>query len=98
MGDPKLTHRFAATFVDELARSGLREVCVAPGSRSAPLAIALARHPAIRVWMHVDERCAGFFAVGMAKAGERAVALLCTSGTAAAELHPAVLEAHHSGT
>jgi 2-succinyl-5-enolpyruvyl-6-hydroxy-3-cyclohexene-1-carboxylate synthase len=96
MAEPKPTQAFAATFVDELARGGLRDVCIAPGSRSAPLAMAFARHPGVRVWMHLDERCASFFALGMAKATERPIALLCTSGTAAAEFHPAVVEAHHS--
>ena len=84
--------------MDELARCGLGAVCIAPGSRSAPLAMAFARHPGIRVWMHLDERCASFFALGMARATGRPVALLCTSGTAAAEFHPAVIEAHHSRT
>ncbi|HEY4027996.1 MAG TPA: 2-succinyl-5-enolpyruvyl-6-hydroxy-3-cyclohexene-1-carboxylic-acid synthase [Candidatus Dormibacteraeota bacterium] len=98
MTDRNGTQAFAATFVDELARCGLRAVCIAPGSRSAPLAIAFARHPAIRVWMHLDERSGSFFALGMAKATERPVALLCTSGTAAAEFHAAVIEAHHSRT
>src|SRR5256884_229429 len=96
MPDPKVTQSFAATFVDELARCGLEAVCIAPGSRSAPLAMAFARHPGVRVWMHLDERSASFFALGMAKATERPVALLCTSGTAAAEFHAAVIEAHHS--
>src|SRR5262249_37320671 len=98
MADGQPTQAFAATFVDELARCGLESVCIAPGSRSAPLAMAFARHPAVRVWMHLDERCASFFGLGMAKAAERPVALLCTSGTAAAELHAAVIEAHHSRT
>ncbi|HUZ88465.1 MAG TPA: 2-succinyl-5-enolpyruvyl-6-hydroxy-3-cyclohexene-1-carboxylic-acid synthase [Candidatus Acidoferrales bacterium] len=94
----QITHRFAATFVDELARCGLVAACIAPGSRSAPLAMAFARHQAIRVYMHVDERSAAFFGLGLAKATERPVALLCTSGTAAAEFHPAVIEAFHSRT
>lgn len=92
------THEFAATFVNELVRCGLRDACIAPGSRSAPLAMAFARHPLIRVWIHLDERSASFFALGMVKATERPVAILCTSGTAAAEFHPAVIEAHHSRT
>jgi len=96
MADGQATQAFAATFVDELARCGLEAVCVAPGSRSAPLAMAFARHPGIRVWMHLDERSASFFALGLARSAGRPVALLCTSGTAAAEFHPAVIEAHHS--
>ncbi len=98
MSEGEVTQAFAATFVDELARSGLRHACVAPGSRSAPLAMAFARHPSVRVWVHIDERSAAFFALGLAKAQEWPVALLCTSGTAAAEFHPAVLEASYSRT
>jgi len=98
MAEGKVTQEFAATFVDQLARSGLEHVCISPGSRSAPLAMAFARHPGIRVWMHLDERSGAFFGLGLAKAGGRAVALLCTSGTAAAEFHPAVVEASHSRT
>lgn len=60
--------------------------------------MAFARHDQVRVWMHLDERCAAFFALGQSKASGRPVAVLCTSGTAAAEFHPAVVEAHHSGT
>jgi 2-succinyl-5-enolpyruvyl-6-hydroxy-3-cyclohexene-1-carboxylate synthase len=98
MSEGKVTQAFAATFVEELVRCGLRDVCIAPGLRSAPLAMAFARDPAVRVWVHVDERCAGFFALGMAKATGRPAAVLCTSGTAAAELHPAVIEAAYSFT
>ena len=91
------THAFAAAFVDELAAQGCRSVCLAPGSRSAPLAIAFARHPLVRVYVHLDERSLGFFALGLARRGERPVACLCTSGTAAVELHAAVVEAFHTG-
>jgi len=67
-------------------------------SRSAPLAIALQRHPKIRVLVHIDERSGSFFGVGLAKGTGKPVVLLCTSGTAAAEFHPAVVEAFHSRT
>ena len=89
---------FAATFVDELAAQGLTYACVSPGSRSAPLAMALQRHPKIKVFVHIDERSGSFFGVGLAKATGRPVALLCTSGTAAAEFHAAVVEASYSNT
>ncbi|HYM14191.1 MAG TPA: 2-succinyl-5-enolpyruvyl-6-hydroxy-3-cyclohexene-1-carboxylic-acid synthase [Dehalococcoidia bacterium] len=82
-------------FVDELARSGVREACVCPGSRSTPIAMLLHDHPGIRVWMHLDERSASYFALGMAKASRRPVALLATSGTAAANFAPAVAEARY---
>ncbi len=88
--------RFVGAFVDELARSGVEHVCLCPGSRSTPLALLLRRHPSIRVWNHLDERSAAFFALGMAKTLRQPVALLSTSGTAAVNFAPAVVEARHS--
>lgn len=88
----------ASALADELGRAGVKHACVSPGSRSAPLALALWREPRIRVWTHVDERCAGFFALGLAQQTGRPVAVLTTSGTAAANLHPAVAEASESRT
>lgn len=87
---------WASLFVDELARGGLQCAVVAPGSRSTPLTLALAEHAAIETFLLLDERSAGFFALGLAKASGRPVALVCTSGTAAANFHPAVIEAHLS--
>ena len=87
------THLLLRAFVDELARCGVREACTSPGSRSSPLVLALVRDGRLRCWSHVDERCSGFFAVGAAKAAARPVAIACTSGTAAANLAPAVIEA-----
>ena len=84
---------WARTFVDELARVGVKTVCLAPGSRSTPLVLAAAGHPAIQVVTHVDERSAAFFALGVGKATRRPAAVITTSGTAAANLFPAVIEA-----
>src|SRR3979409_2216085 len=93
-----VTQSFAATFVDELAAQGVEYVCISPGSRSAPLAMAFPRHPKTSVLMHIDERSGSFFGVGLAKATGRPVVLLSTSGTAAAEFHAAVVEASYSRT
>jgi 2-succinyl-5-enolpyruvyl-6-hydroxy-3-cyclohexene-1-carboxylate synthase len=90
----------AATLVDELVRCGVREVVLAPGSRSAPLAFAVhaaAQEGRLRLHVRVDERTAGFLALGLAKASRRPVPVVTTSGTAVANLHPAVLEASHAG-
>ncbi|TMK75084.1 MAG: 2-succinyl-5-enolpyruvyl-6-hydroxy-3-cyclohexene-1-carboxylic-acid synthase [Actinobacteria bacterium] len=87
----------ASTLVEELARCGVRHAALAPGSRSTPLALALWRQPAIDVAVIVDERSAGFFALGAAYATGQPTVVLCTSGTAAANLHPAVCEADESG-
>jgi 2-succinyl-5-enolpyruvyl-6-hydroxy-3-cyclohexene-1-carboxylate synthase len=86
----------ASAFVEELARGGLRHAVVSPGSRSTPLAVALWRQPEIEVSVIVDERSAAFFALGAAQATRTPVALLCTSGTAAANYHPAICEANES--
>jgi 2-succinyl-5-enolpyruvyl-6-hydroxy-3-cyclohexene-1-carboxylate synthase len=83
----------ASALVEELARAGVAHACVSPGSRSAPLALALWHEPSIRVWTHVDERCAGFFALGIAQQTGVPAVVLTTSGTAGANLHPAVAEA-----
>lgn len=83
----------ASAFVEELARSGVQRAVVSPGSRSTPLAVALWRESGIDVAVALDERSASFMALGAATASEQPVALLCTSGTAAANFHPAVAEA-----
>src|SRR5216683_4788052 len=89
---------FAATFVDELAAQGVEYACVSPGSRSAPVAMALQRHPRIKVIVQIDERSGSFFGLGIGKATGKPAVLLSTSGTAAAEFHPAVVEASYSRT
>ena len=86
---------WAGIFVSELAKSGLDSVCIAPGSRSTPLAIAFSEARGIRVYMHSDERSAAYFALGLARASRKPVALVCTSGTAAANFFPAIVEANY---
>ena len=84
------------TFASELFAYGVREVVISPGSRSTPLAIAFEAHPDIKTWIHPDERSAAFFALGLIKGSERPVAILCTSGTAAANYTPAIAESQIS--
>lgn len=86
----------ARALIEGLARAGVRDACVTPGSRSTPLTVALAEQEAIRPWLHLDERSSAFFALGLARASGRPVALVCTSGTAAVNFHPAVVEAELS--
>ncbi|MBD8068549.1 2-succinyl-5-enolpyruvyl-6-hydroxy-3-cyclohexene-1-carboxylic-acid synthase [Bacillus sp. PS06] len=91
----KLTNYIGA-FVDELVRVGVENVVISPGSRSTPIAILMAEHDEMKTYMNIDERSAAFFALGMAKSQQKPVALLCTSGTAAANYYPAIVEAHYS--
>ncbi len=84
---------YAASFIEGLVHTGVKEVVISPGSRSTPLAMLFVEHQDIQVYMNIDERSASFFALGLAKASDRPVALLCTSGTAAANYFPAVIEA-----
>jgi 2-succinyl-5-enolpyruvyl-6-hydroxy-3-cyclohexene-1-carboxylate synthase len=88
--------RYVGTFVDELAAAGVENVCLCPGSRSTPLALTFERHPNIKTWMHLDERSCAYFALGMARASDSPIAILCSSGTAAVNFAPAVVEAFHS--
>jgi 2-succinyl-5-enolpyruvyl-6-hydroxy-3-cyclohexene-1-carboxylate synthase len=87
----------ASALAEELGRCGVRLAVICPGSRSTPLALALWREGAIETRVIVDERSASFFALGAAQATGTPVAVLCTSGTAAANFHPAVCEADESG-
>ena len=97
MSEPAVTTAWVRAFIDELARGGVAHVCVAPGSRSTPLVMACAREERIRTWVLLDERCAGFFALGLGKTTRRPAAVITTSGTATANLFPAVIEASQAG-
>lgn len=96
MTEGDLSAALSRTLVDEWARAGVTTAAVSPGSRSTPLALALAADGRIAVHVFLDERSGSFFALGAAKATGRPAVVLCTSGTAAAEFHPAVLEAYHA--
>ncbi len=87
---------WASILVETLFRLGLSQAIICPGSRSAPLAVAFASHPQIEAIPILDERSAAFFALGLARRTGRAVALVCTSGTAGANFYPAVIEARES--
>lgn len=95
MSDP--VYDVIAAFGAGLVEQGVADVVISPGSRSTPLAITLHAQPALTTWIQLDERSAGFFAFGQAKATGRPSVLVCTSGTAAANYLPAVVEAHHAG-
>src|SRR3954451_16689674 len=89
----KLTYAPLQAFVDELVRCGMRHAVTCPGSRDAPLVLTLAGHAELTAGSVLDEPSAGFFALGRAKAAGRPVVVACTSGAAAANLHPPVIEA-----
>ncbi len=93
---PNASTALARTFVDELVRCGLRDVVAGAGSRSTALVLACDAHPKLRVHVCVDERSAGFVAIGVARASRRAAAVVTTSGSAVVNLHPAVVEATHA--
>ena len=91
----------ARVVVRQIIESGITDVVISPGSRNAPLSLAFfaaAEQKLIKVHVRIDERTAAFFALGIIKATGRPVAVVCTSGTAVANYHPAVLEAHHTNT
>ena len=93
MSAPNRNTLWGRVLADELAAAGVSAVCLAPGSRSTPLTVAFGQHPDIETFSHLDERSAAFFALGRAKRTGEVTPLVCTSGTAAANFHPAVIEA-----
>ncbi|MFM7826994.1 MAG: 2-succinyl-5-enolpyruvyl-6-hydroxy-3-cyclohexene-1-carboxylic-acid synthase, partial [Acidimicrobiaceae bacterium] len=90
------TATFCATLVDEWLHCGVRHAVVSPGSRSTPIALEIANRHEIEMHIFHDERSAAFTALGIAKASGVPAILVCSSGTAAVEFHPAIVEAHHS--
>src|SRR3954454_17527174 len=94
---PADTHLLLRAFADELVRCGVTHACTSPGSRNTPLLLALAREERLEASSHIDERAGGFFGLGFGKALRHPAVLCCTSGTAAAEYLPAVVEAHEAG-
>jgi len=87
---------WAHSLIDQLIQQGVVDFCIAPGSRSTPLALAAARHPKARLKVHFDERGLGFYALGISMAKQKPCAVIITSGTAVGNLLPAVMEAHYS--
>jgi 2-succinyl-5-enolpyruvyl-6-hydroxy-3-cyclohexene-1-carboxylate synthase len=93
---PNPLYAFIGAFIDELVRADIRHIVICPGSRSTPLAISAANNPDVQLHVLIDERSAGFFALGLAKYTGKPSVLICTSGTAAANFLPAIVEAHQS--
>ncbi len=98
MTAPNRNSLWARAIIDELAQGDVERIVIAPGSRSTPLTVAADSDERIQTYSHLDERSAGFFALGQGKRRGTATALVCTSGTAAANVHPAVVEATQSRT
>lgn len=88
-----INYLWSSLIIEELVRAGVEYFCIAPGSRSAPLAVAVARHPKAKHFIHYDERGLAFYALGYASAHKKPVVLICTSGTAGANFYPAIIEA-----
>ncbi|MGP4040553.1 2-succinyl-5-enolpyruvyl-6-hydroxy-3-cyclohexene-1-carboxylic-acid synthase [Gracilibacillus sp. D59] len=88
--------KYVGHFVDQLYKSGVRDIVISPGSRSTPLSLIFAEYNHFNIWVDIDERSAGFFATGIAKQTKKAVVLVCSSGTAAANYYPAIIEASYS--
>jgi 2-succinyl-5-enolpyruvyl-6-hydroxy-3-cyclohexene-1-carboxylate synthase len=88
--------KYLTAYIDELVGNGVDEVVISPGSRSTPLALLFTHHPGVKTYINVDERSAAFFGLGIAKAKKKPVAILCTSGTAAANYYPAIIEARYA--
>ncbi len=84
------------TFVNELVFLGVKYACISPGSRNTSLTLAFSDNKKIKSFVHIDERSSGFFALGLAKASNTPVAVICTSGTAVAELYPSIIEAYQN--
>lgn len=93
MTAPNANTLWGQAIIDELAKAGLDAVCASPGSRSTPLTVAAAEHDDLQIYSHLDERSAAFFALGRARVTGKPTPLICTSGTAAANYHPAIIEA-----
>ena len=88
--------REAFWMIDQLIQQGIDRFCIAPGSRNTPLVVAAAEHPNAKTIVHYDERGLGFYALGYGKGAKKPAAVITTSGTAAGNLLPSVMEAHHS--
>ncbi|MFT7423836.1 MAG: 2-succinyl-5-enolpyruvyl-6-hydroxy-3-cyclohexene-1-carboxylate synthase, partial [Psychromonas sp.] len=84
---------WASLFIEELVRNGISDFCIAPGSRSTPLTLAADQHKEAHTHVHFDERGLGFFALGLSLFSRKPVVIITTSGTAVANLYPAVIEA-----